>query len=269
MVQGLRVGVNLRPKQIPRSEGLFVWTLLPRQVTFCLMDQLARRYADLKSKISQAAESFGHDPAKMRLLAVSKTHSVSKIRALYHLGQRDFGENYAQELALKAQELRGAGDCLDLKFSFIGTLQSNKIRGIVTDAVEIQTLCQTKHAEVINRVAHELGKTPYPVWIAVNAGSEVSKSGVTMADTPSLASTIVQQFPHLNLMGIMSIPPPLSPSEHLQKNPPPLYRKLADLARQTGQGQLSLGMSDDLVHAIASGSQCVRIGTALFGPRGS
>jgi hypothetical protein len=88
-----------------------------------------------------------------------------------------------------------------------------------------------------------------------------------------LAKAIQESCPELALEGLMAIPPPLKEGDeergktHLEV--PPLYRDLRELANQVGRGLLSLGMSDDLEEALASGSDCIRIGTALFGPRPS
>ena len=231
------------------------------------MDISAERLAACKFKIHQIAKLSHRNPDSIRLLAVSKTHSPEKIIRLRELGIREFGENYAQELAIKRQALHD----VDLDFVYIGALQSNKIPLIVRHAAEIQSVCSIKHAKLIAKEADRLGKTPYPVYILVNAGDEATKSGVPILEVMGLAQEINSHCPELTLQGIMAIPPPLDDNRPKIDSSafviPLLYIKLKQLAQKVGKGLLSLGMSDDLEEALAAGSDCVRIGTALFGAR--
>ncbi len=199
--------------------------------------------------------------AKPELLVVSKGHGPDPLRALFSWGQTSFGENYAQELVAKSEALKD----LPIRWVFIGHLQSNKIRKIVSVASEIQTVGSLKHAEQIARAARDSGKAPYPIWIEVNADQEEGKHGCPMDEVLSLAA-ILKQNPDLHLRGLMAIPP-----SHFQDDSTPevplLYRNLRQLAAQVGDGQLSLGMSGDLGLSIRAGSNLVRIGTAILGPR--
>lgn len=218
---------------------------------------------DLDYKQLSLTLSGRHPPA--RLIAVSKGQSPEKIRALYHLGQREFGENYADELALKAEALRD----LQIKWIFIGHLQSNKIQRLVNITSEIQTISSMKHARYVARYSADLGKKNFPIFIEVNAADESAKAGVSPAATPALAKEIQTEFPGLDLRGIMTVPPDIYndsafPPESLL---PELYLQLKTLAAKVGQGELSLGMSNDLHLALRAGSTCVRIGRALFGAR--
>lgn len=231
------------------------------------MDAIAARLRTFQDRLRGISERLGRSPSSVRLLAVSKTHSAESIATLYGLGVREFGENYAQELAKKSTFLGQLG----VRFVFIGTVQSNKISMIVRHAAEIQSVASLRHAKIIAQEAARLGKTPYPVYLLVNAGDEASKSGVALREVLPLAKAIQESCPELDLQGLMAIPPPLEEDDeergktHLKV--PPLYRDLRELANQVGRGLLSLGMSDDLEEALAAGSDCIRIGTALFGPR--
>jgi pyridoxal phosphate enzyme (YggS family) len=198
-----------------------------------------------------------------RLVAVSKGQSADKIRDLYRRGQREFGENYVQELEEKAAQLT---DLKDLRWVFIGALQSNKIQRIIRVASEIQTASSDKHLRYIDRLAAGAGKDPFPVFIEVNAGGEASKGGIAAAEVPSLVVSS-QSMPGISLQGIMVIPPAeIDDATYVLagKDPPPMYRDLRLLADATGMGKLSLGMSGDYKTALAAGSDCVRIGRALF-----
>ena len=216
------------------------------------------------ARIARAAEACGRSRAGVALLAVSKTHPAAAVRALYALGQRSFGENYAQELAAKCAAL---GDLPDLRWSFIGRVQSNKLKLIVAHAHEIQSVTSLEQAHKIAQLAATAGKVPFPIYLCVNAGGEGSKHGVTLDAVPALAVQIARACPDLALQGLMAIPPPLPPEAGGAAVVPPLYARLAQVAAGIGAGRLSLGMTGDLEAAVAAGSTCVRIGTALFGAR--
>lgn len=204
-----------------------------------------------------------------RLIAVSKGQSPEKIRDLYRRGQREFGENYLQELELKAAAL---ADLPDLRWIFIGQLQSNKIQRIVAAASEIQTAASEKHLRYIDRYAREAGKSGFPVFIEINAGDEPSKAGVTADGLPGLVAKVAtgEGMSGIRLQGIMAIPPVEITDEDfalVEKEPPELFRSMRRLADTVGMGKLSLGMSSDYRTALAAGSDCVRIGRSLFGER--
>ncbi len=219
--------------------------------------ELERRYHQVCNQIREHTGS-GERP---ELLVVSKGHGPDPLRALFSWGQTSFGENSAQELVAKSEALKD----LPIRWVFIGHLQSNKIRKIVSVASEIQTVGSLKHAEQIARAARDCGKLPYPIWIEVNADQEEGKHGCPMDEVLSLAA-VLKQNPDLHLRGLMAIPP-----SHFQDDSTPevplLYRELRQLAAQVGDGQLSLGMSGDLGLSIRAGSNLVRIGTAILGPR--
>lgn len=222
---------------------------------------LAQRHSKVLQRI-QSHTKAGQKTAE--LLAVSKHQPLAKIIEVHALGQRKFAENYAQELAAKAEALKE----LDIHWIFIGHIQSNKIRKIVSYAREIQTVASLSHARQIARYAKELGKVPYPIMLEVNAGEEASKSGVPLDQINSLAAQITHELPELRIKGVMAIPPD-SYSDAAYSTVPPLYARLRSLADRIGDGQLSLGMSNDLRIALEAGSDLVRIGSAVFGPRES
>jgi pyridoxal phosphate enzyme (YggS family) len=196
-----------------------------------------------------------------RLIAVSKVHPASAIVSAYEAGQRDFGENYSQELVQKRSELSALKD---LRLIFIGRLQSNKIKSIVVNADEIQSLSDLKHAALIAKAVRECGKSAYPVFYLVNAGGEDTKAGLKLDQVDSFHTFVSKNFPDLEPQGLMAIPPPLPDDE---TSVPGLYIELKQKAATIGAGKLSLGMSGDLRLAITAGSDCVRIGTAIFGAR--
>jgi len=198
----------------------------------------------------------------VRLIAVSKGQSPEKIRALYVEGQREFGENYLDELEHKADALSALKD---LKWVFIGQLQSNKIQRIMKVATEIQTVASEKHARYIARYATELDKAPYPVFIEINCDEE-QKGGATRQEALNVARFIQRECPGIRLRGLMAVPPSQF-TDAIVKDIPPLYQDLVQLAHSIGEGELSLGMTADRGIALAAGSTCLRIGRALFGAR--
>ncbi|MBC7532985.1 MAG: YggS family pyridoxal phosphate-dependent enzyme [Oligoflexus sp.] len=222
---------------------------------------LAQRHSKILQRIQSHTKS-GKRSAE--LIAVSKLQPIEKIVEIHALGQQKFGENYAQELSEKAEALGH----LDIYWVFIGHIQSNKIRKIVTHAQEIQTVASFSHAQQIARHAKDLGKAPFPIMLEVNAGDEASKSGSPLKEIKTLALQIVQELPELQLNGLMAIPPD-SFSDSNYSTVPPLYHELRALADEIGLGLLSLGMSNDLSIALDAGSDMVRIGTAVFGSRDS
>jgi PLP dependent protein len=221
------------------------------------MSALRTRLDAVRERIARAALAAGRDPASVQLVAVSKFHSVEIIRAAYALGQREFGENYAQELATKAEQL---ADLPDLRFRFIGSLQRNKVKLIAPLGCAVETLASAKTAEALHQHARELGCT-LEVMIQVNVSSERQKSGVAPAELALLVAE-VRALSALRLSGLMAIPEANAPSAARHS-----YRSLRALAEAEGLSELSMGMSDDLEIAISEGATRVRVGTAIFGPR--
>ena len=198
-----------------------------------------------------------------RLIAVTKGRSVADIRQLYREGQREFGENYLGELSIKARQV---SDLEELRWIFIGTLQSNKIKRLATICAEIQTIASLKHARQLERYIVDRSEVAsFPIYLAVNIGDEQQKSGVAMSEVPEIVNQIEENCPHLQLEGLMAIPPQEYNDDNYSELPP-LYKRLAQLAQNCGAGKLSLGMSADLRLAIIAGSSCLRVGRCLFTP---
>lgn len=229
------------------------------------MSEIAANLAQVRQQITRAAQSCDRDPQKITLLAVSKTKSASSITQAIAAGQLAFGENYVQEAVEKIQYFASLG-IDNLQWHFIGPLQANKSRLVAGHFDWCHTVDRLRIAQRLNdqRPAH---RPPLNVLIQINISDESSKSGIDLANLDVLASHIVT-LPRLLLRGIMAIPAP-----------EPDYAKQFAVARQmaaafdwlkTRYGSvdtLSLGMSGDMLAAIAAGSTLVRIGTAIFGVR--
>lgn len=227
--------------------------------------EIAERLAHVRDRIARAAKAVGREPDAVRLIAVSKTKPADAIRAAYAAGQRDFGENYAQELATKAVEL---ADLADLRWHFIGHLQTNKARFVARAAHFVHTVDGPSLARELGKRAAKEGwgdmRERLPVLVEVNVGGEPQKHGSSAADLGDVL-TSVDAEPSLVLRGLMTMPP--NDLEAARR----VFEALASLRNLHGGKarlpELSMGMSDDLEVAIASGATLVRVGTAIFGTR--
>jgi pyridoxal phosphate enzyme (YggS family) len=194
-------------------------------------------------------------PAGVTLVAVSKTHPAEAIREAYAAGQRDFGENYAQEWRDKADAL---ADLADLRWHFVGGLQTNKVKVLAGRVHLVHAVDRVELARELSRRFGQKGAVAR-VLLEVNTGAEATKGGCTPADAPALAAS-VRALPAIELAGLMCMPPP-------EDDPRPHFRLLRDLRDRLGLRELSMGMSADWETAIAEGATIVRIGTAIFGER--
>jgi pyridoxal phosphate enzyme (YggS family) len=217
----------------------------------------------VRGAISQAARDAGRDPAQVALLAVSKTHPVAAIEAAHAAGQRAFGENYVQEALGKMDALAARG----LEWHLIGPLQSNKTRPVAERFDWVHTVDRAKLARRLSE-ARPAGLPPLNVLIQVNVSGEASKSGIGLQDALELAREVAG-LPRLALRGLMAIPEPTDDLA-LQRARFAAVRGCFEQLRAAGLAldTLSMGMSHDMVSAIAEGATMVRIGTAIFGARG-
>ncbi len=218
------------------------------------MDTLRDRLTAVRDRMARAADRARRDPGGILLLAVTKVFPADVIREAYDLGLREFGENYVQEFEGKAPAV---ADLENVRFHLIGHLQSNKSR----KAAELFHTIQTVDSAKLARRLDEAGK-PLDVMLEVKLSEEDAKSGADPAGLPDLIAA-VRACPHLNLLGLMTMPPWSDDPEAAR----PIFRQLRELAQTHKLRQLSMGMSHDLETAIEEGSTCVRVGTALFGKR--
>lgn len=223
---------------------------------------IAQRFHLIQDRIRQA----NHQPTQaVTLIAVSKTQPIEAIEALYQLGHRDFGENYAQELAGKAQALEERG-FTGIRWHFIGHLQTNKVKLIIPYAYSVHSVDSERLAlELAKRwgSAGRVGKLP--VFIEVNVDQEETKGGIKAESVPSLALKI-WEIPELSLEGLMCIPAPAANGKS-NRDAFIRLRELDQKCRPWTRHQLSMGMSADFELAIAEGATHVRVGTSIFGER--
>ena len=217
------------------------------------MPNISHNLEQIQQRVRLCAEKYHKNPDNILLLAVSKTQPAEAIIEAYQAGQRHFGENYAQELANKVQQLQA----LAITWHFIGPIQSNKTRLIAEHSHWVHSVERIKIAKRLSqqRPPH---LPPLQVCIQVNIDQEATKAGVAPNDLTALITTI-QALPNLQLRGLMAIPS--------QQDPTHSFTAMAKLAASHQLKTLSMGMSGDMEPAIAAGSNIVRIGTAIFGAR--
>lgn len=216
--------------------------------------------------VKAATEQAGRDPSSVSILAVSKTFGPEAVIEAAGGGQVAFGENYLQEALDKQQAIQTLRPDLALEWHFIGPIQSNKTRPIAEHFA-------WAHAVDREKIARRLSEQrppdlpPLNICLQVNVSGEASKSGISPEDLPALAK-VVATLPNLRLRGLMAIPEPAEDFES-QRKPFELMRSLQQQLAATGimTDTLSMGMSADMVAAIAEGATIVRIGTAIFGKR--
>lgn len=211
---------------------------------------------DILARIAAAERLAGRKPGSVTLIAVSKLQPMERIRAALDAGQRVFGENYVQEAASRWAGLRG--EFADLRLHMVGPLQSNKARAAAELFDAVHSLDRPGLAERFARLAEARGACP-ELFVQVNTGLEPQKAGVL----PEAADGFVADCRRLGLpvAGLMCIPPDgIDPAPH--------FASLRDIAVRNGLAGLSMGMSADFETAIAHGATHVRVGSAIFGPRG-
>ena len=225
-------------------------------------DDLLAHLDRIQRQIEEASLNAGREKDSCRLLPVSKTKPVSDLKILYDAGIRAFGENYVQEAVEKISTLGHQ----DIEWHYIGHIQSNKTR-ILAEAFDwIHTVDRLKIASRLNEA--RTGE-PLNILVQVNVDQSASKSGVSLDALDALVEAI-DPLPNLSLRGLMSIPDPTD-SDHLKAAHDRLHDAFTHLQTAVSEpakfDTLSMGMTNDLELAIASGSTMVRIGTALFGKR--
>jgi len=215
------------------------------------VSEIEDRVHAVRARVAAACARAGRPASSVTLCAVSKKQPPELIRAAHAAGLRDFGENYAQELAVKADRLAD----LDIRWHFVGHVQKNKAKEVAARAALVHGVDSLELAEALDRRT----EASLSVLVEVNAGGEATKSGVAWDEVPALVEAI-RGLPRVVCTGLMAIPPPGEDNRAR-------FRKLAALAGRLDLPQLSMGMSDDFEVAIEEGATIVRVGTAIFGPR--
>ncbi|KAF9255746.1 hypothetical protein L218DRAFT_912039 [Marasmius fiardii PR-910] len=262
------------------------------------VEELRENLSEIRERVKATTATTGtskSESCSATLVAVSKYKPASDILVCYEDGQRDFGENYVQELVDKSKILPN-----DIRWHFIGTLQSNKAKLLasIPNLHTVQTISSEKTATALNKSLPEARAVPLNVLIQINTSGEDSKGGVSplsrgssadSGELKQLAKRIISDCPRLRLQGLMTIGAlelSLNATE-TEKNADFerlketrdvlsewLVQELGDDAKgrwgidgEGGRLVLSMGMSSDFEAALKAGSDIVRVGTGIFGQR--
>ena len=224
----------------------------------------AERLKTVEEELRKACEKAGRRREEVTLIAVSKTNPAEAVREAYAAGQLDFGENKAQEMVAKKAECPE-----DIRWHFIGNLQKNKVKYVVGNAVMIHSVSSVPLAAEIERIAAKKELT-VSVLAEVNIADEATKHGIGREEAVELVKAI-GEMPHLSLMGLMCIAPPVDDPEENRPYFAAMRRLRDEINEMDLPGvhltELSMGMSGDYAVAAEEGSTFVRVGTALFGAR--
>lgn len=231
------------------------------------MADIAANLAAVRARVDAACRVSGRDPASVQLLPVSKTRPAADVLAAVAAGCTRFGENKAQEALAKSRELAGVPG---LAWVMIGHLQTNKARLVAEFAAEFQALDSVALAAELDRRLRARGRQ-LDVLVQVNSSGEDSKFGLPPAEVVGFARQLVA-FDTLRVRGLMTLALPSADQHLVAACFERMRRAQADLRELSLPGQaydrLSMGMSADFEAAIAAGATEVRLGTAVFGPRG-
>jgi pyridoxal phosphate enzyme (YggS family) len=221
-----------------------------------LVQTIAANVADVRARMTAAAERAGRDPDAVRLIAVTKTFPAEVCLAALDAGLTDLGENRVQEGVAKAAALAEQGRVP--VWHLIGHLQSNKVKPALDTFATIHSVDTVDLAAAISRRA----SVPVPILLEVNVAAEPSKFGFAPEDVPAALDRIAA-LPNLDVRGLMTVAPQATDAEQVR----PIFRRLRQIGDALGLVELSMGMSGDYEVAIEEGATMVRIGSALFGPR--
>jgi pyridoxal phosphate enzyme (YggS family) len=225
-------------------------------------DDLRERIEAIRRRIEAAAARSGRPASAVTLVAVTKTMPVETVREAVAAGATVLGENRIQEARDKIAALGGG-----VEWHLIGHLQTNKAKLAANLFHRVHSLDSIRLAQDLDRHAAEAGRR-LRCLVQVNVGGEAQKNGASEEEVRPLL-TEAGRLPRLAVEGLMAIPPFLPDPEEVR----PFFRRLRSLrdalaAEGFALPDLSMGMTNDFEVAIEEGATLVRIGTAIFGPRG-
>lgn len=192
----------------------------------------------------------------LNIVAVSKTFPMSEINPLIENGQIHFGENKVQEAIDKWSDVKKLNE--NLKLHMIGKLQTNKVKYVVPLFDYIHSLDNIKLAEKI--ASEQIKKNRnLKIFIQVNIGNEPQKAGLNISDLKNFYEKCTQEL-NLNIIGLMCLPPQSGSAKNY-------FNEMVELKKTINVEDLSMGMSEDYLEAVACGTTYIRIGSKIFGDR--
>jgi pyridoxal phosphate enzyme (YggS family) len=216
----------------------------------------------IRDRAARAAAKAGTPPDRIRIVAVTKTLAQEAVNEAVEAGATDIGENYVQEAA---EKIKGFAGSVRPTWHMIGHLQTNKAKAAVELFDLIQTVDSTKLAREIDKRAEQAGKRQ-DILVELHVTDEATKFGANPEELSSLVDYIISGLLNVRLRGIMGMAPFVSDPEQTR----PYFAKLRAAFEglpPENRELLSMGMTQDYEVAIEEGSNMVRIGTAIFGPR--
>ena len=230
------------------------------------MADVGGNYRKLVERIDEAVAKSGRDARAIKLLAAAKSQSIEAIRAALVAGVTLIGENYVQEAGEKKSEISTL-----VEWHMIGHLQRNKVRLAVELFDVIESLDNLALARELDKEGRRRGQI-IRAFVEINFGGEESKSGIAKNHVASLLESVAK-LANLRIEGLMTVPPFRQDPEQVR----PYFRELRELKEKLSEPgfpnvdlkELSMGMTHDYPVAVEEGATIVRIGTALFGPRGA
>lgn len=220
---------------------------------------LSERWQALQARIADACARVGRDPATVRVVAVSKGIPPERIAEAYALGLRDFGENYWQEARTKLDALPH-----DIRWHFIGHLQTNKVKYVVGRFALIQSVDRVSLLQEVQRMAQKREQVQ-PVLLEVRLAEVAGRAGVALDDAPALIEQALCAE-GVELQGLMGVAPDTD-DERALRTAFARLRRLYETLPAPNRRWLSMGMTHDFEIALEEGSTMLRLGTALFGAR--
>jgi len=238
---------------------------------------------NLKSILDKLSSIYNESPEVSRavkiprLVAVSKTKPKEMIVEAYEAGQRHFGENYVQEMADKAADSLLLEKCPDIKWHFIGTVQSNKVAKIVKspNLTVVETVASQKLADKFQSSCKSNNVSNLGIMIQVNTSGEENKGGIEPSEVVSVVKHVQDNCPNLSFQGLMTIGALAHSVARETTGPNPDFLTLIDCRKRISKEfelkeheiELSMGMSNDFEEAIQMGSTNIRVGSSIFGAR--
>lgn len=229
------------------------------------LNEIKTNLVAVKQRITDTCERIGRDPSSVRLLPVTKTVPAERLRIAFAAGCHEMGENKIQEAREKSEALRD----LNIKWSIIGHLQTNKAKYLARFANEFQALDSLKVAEELDKRLQSEGRA-IDVYVQVNSSGEASKFGLAPEDVRAFVSQL-PNYSSLRIKGLMTLA--IFSTDHDRVRQCFIkMREIQNMLRQEAPiglsfDELSMGMSGDYDLAIEEGATVVRVGQAIFGKR--
>ncbi len=234
--------------------------------------ELSEALVAVRNRLARAAKAAGRDVSDIQLLPVTKFFPSDDVLALHRLGCQAFGESRDQEAARKVAEISATQDCDSLRWHMVGRIQRNKARSVAQWAYAVHSVDSARVITALDRAACEaLGEgrraDPLRVYLQISLDGDETRGGVDVAAAGRIdeLAAAVDAATALRFVGLMAIPPqgadPGAAFARLQQERERVQHRFQQRL------ELSAGMSGDLESAVEHGSTCVRVGTALMGPR--